>query len=178
MRWTSGCAGSSPARSTATASSRCAKGKAVLTFGKHRDRPLAEIVAEDAGYLRWVLESDFPDDAKAIVREAMDSRRSRGSVHVAERTQLLDALLVERCRRRVLGRTNQDRCRRHASSPSDPRSVGPSVRSGCRSRPGPSRGRRVHGGLSRSERALSSIRGSCRSRAGRLCDEGRYRDWR
>jgi DNA polymerase-3 subunit epsilon len=44
---------------------------AVLTFGKHRDRPLQAIVAEAPDYLRWVAGSNFSAEVVAIVTAAL-----------------------------------------------------------------------------------------------------------
>lgn len=49
---------------------RC--GEAVLTFGKHRERPLEDLVAKEPDYLRWVLDSDFPADTKSVIARAME----------------------------------------------------------------------------------------------------------
>ena len=46
-------------------------GEAVFSFGRHRDRPLREVVAEAPDYLEWILGSDFPQDAREIVRKAL-----------------------------------------------------------------------------------------------------------
>jgi DNA polymerase-3 subunit epsilon len=46
----------------------------VLTFGKHRERPLRELVAEQCDYLRWVISKDFPEDTKAILAAAIEGR--------------------------------------------------------------------------------------------------------
>ena len=43
-------------------------GAVVFGFGKYRGRPLAQVAAEDPGYLRWVLGQSFLDDALALVR--------------------------------------------------------------------------------------------------------------
>jgi len=54
-------------------------GQAVLTFGKHRDRSLQELVKSEPDYLRWVLGKDFPDDTRHIISEALEGRYpSRG----------------------------------------------------------------------------------------------------
>ncbi len=47
-------------------------GRATFAFGKHRGRALEEVARTDPGYLRWFLDQDFLDDAKALVAEAMD----------------------------------------------------------------------------------------------------------
>jgi DNA polymerase-3 subunit epsilon len=46
----------------------------VLTFGKHRERPLKELVEKEPDYLRWVLSSDFPEDTKLVITEAMEGK--------------------------------------------------------------------------------------------------------
>jgi DNA polymerase-3 subunit epsilon len=47
-------------------------GEMVLRFGKHRDRPIRDLVRTDAGYLEWILDSDFPADTKGLIRDALD----------------------------------------------------------------------------------------------------------
>ena len=44
------------------------EGRICVAFGKHRGVPLSEV---DPGYLRWMLDKDFPADTKAIIREEM-----------------------------------------------------------------------------------------------------------
>jgi len=46
-------------------------GKAVLGFGKHRDRPLQVLAAESPDYLRWMASSDFSPEVVAIVKAAL-----------------------------------------------------------------------------------------------------------
>jgi DNA polymerase-3 subunit epsilon len=46
-------------------------GEAVFDFGKHQGRTLRAVAEEDAGYLAWILKSDFPDDARELVAEAL-----------------------------------------------------------------------------------------------------------
>jgi DNA polymerase-3 subunit epsilon len=46
-------------------------GEIQFAFGKHRGRALAEVARETPDYLRWVMETDFPEDAKELVREAL-----------------------------------------------------------------------------------------------------------
>jgi len=46
-------------------------GHVVFNFGKHKGKPLAEIAASAPDYLNWILGTDFPDDAKRYVREAL-----------------------------------------------------------------------------------------------------------
>ncbi len=49
-------------------------GDAVLAFGKHEGRTLEEMVGSRAGrgYLEWMVSSDFKQDVKDILREALD----------------------------------------------------------------------------------------------------------
>jgi len=49
-------------------------GRVVFNFGKHKGKPLADIAASAPDYLQWILGSDFPDDAKRFVREALDGQ--------------------------------------------------------------------------------------------------------
>ena len=48
-------------------------GRVVFNFGKHKGKLLAEVAASAPDYLQWILGSDFPDDAKRFVREALDA---------------------------------------------------------------------------------------------------------
>ncbi len=47
------------------------EGEAVFAFGKHQGASLRQVAAEAPGYLQWIVGSDFPDDAKAIVAAAL-----------------------------------------------------------------------------------------------------------
>ncbi|MCP3980118.1 MAG: 3'-5' exonuclease [bacterium] len=47
-------------------------GVAVLSFGKHQGKSLQDLVEQQADYLRWIIDADFPDDAKALVARALD----------------------------------------------------------------------------------------------------------
>lgn len=49
-------------------------GRAVFTFGKHRDRSLEEVAAESRDYLEWMLGKDFSDEVAKILREALAGR--------------------------------------------------------------------------------------------------------
>lgn len=49
-------------------------GEVVVGFGKHQGKPLAAMVEEARDYLEWVLKSDFPEDAKGLVRDAFAGR--------------------------------------------------------------------------------------------------------
>ena len=46
-------------------------GRVVFAFGKYRGRPLDEVARLDRGYLNWMLDQDFLDDAKALVSQAL-----------------------------------------------------------------------------------------------------------
>lgn len=43
----------------------------VFAFGKHQGRPLREVAEKERGYLEWIVGTDFPDDAKSLVRQAL-----------------------------------------------------------------------------------------------------------
>ena len=47
-------------------------GRVVFNFGKHKGKPLTEVASSAPDYLQWILGSDFPDDAKQFVRDALD----------------------------------------------------------------------------------------------------------
>ena len=49
-------------------------GSAVFNFGAKRGQPLADVAAKSPEYLDWMLEADFPEEAKRIVREAREGR--------------------------------------------------------------------------------------------------------
>ncbi len=51
----------------------------VFAFGKHQGRPLVQVAAEAPGYLQWILEADFPDDAKDLVRRALAGEPAGGA---------------------------------------------------------------------------------------------------
>jgi DNA polymerase-3 subunit epsilon len=48
--------------------------EACLAFGKHRYKTLRRMVQEESDYLHWILQSDFSDEVKDIVREALSGR--------------------------------------------------------------------------------------------------------
>jgi DNA polymerase-3 subunit epsilon len=52
-------------------------GEAVFSFGKHQGRTLREVAAEAPGYLQWILKSDFPPDAKILVKRALEGEVPR-----------------------------------------------------------------------------------------------------
>lgn len=46
----------------------------VFAFGKKQGLTLREVAAADSGYLEWILRADFPEDARALVRDALEGR--------------------------------------------------------------------------------------------------------
>lgn len=46
-------------------------GEACLAFGPKAGVSLKRLVATDQGLLEWILRKDFPEDTKAIIRDAM-----------------------------------------------------------------------------------------------------------
>lgn len=49
-------------------------GEVVFGFGKHQGRPLSEVARRHPDYLEWILGSDFPEDARSLVRDALTPR--------------------------------------------------------------------------------------------------------
>ena len=45
--------------------------EAVINFGKNSGRRLRDVAAEDPGFLRWMMRSDFSDEVKEIARKAL-----------------------------------------------------------------------------------------------------------
>ena len=43
----------------------------IVNFGKNSGVPLKQIVVENPGFLQWMINQDFPDDAKAIAAKAL-----------------------------------------------------------------------------------------------------------
>ncbi len=46
-------------------------GEVVVNFSKNRGLPLRKLVETNPGFLRWILDSNFPADTKAVVRNAL-----------------------------------------------------------------------------------------------------------
>lgn len=53
---------------------RWEKGEVVLGFGKKIGTRLKELVASDAGFLEWMLRSDFSPEVKRIITDAFDGK--------------------------------------------------------------------------------------------------------
>ncbi len=46
-------------------------GEVVVNFGKNAGRSLNDIAVNDPGFLRWIVRSDFPEDARTIAKNAL-----------------------------------------------------------------------------------------------------------
>jgi hypothetical protein len=46
-------------------------GQVRFAFGKHRGQPLDTVARAKPDYLKWMLDQDFFDDTKAVVRRAL-----------------------------------------------------------------------------------------------------------
>ena len=46
-------------------------GEAVFAFGKHQGKPLKDIAQSTPDYLTWITKSDFPQEAKKLVADAL-----------------------------------------------------------------------------------------------------------
>ncbi|NCA83293.1 MAG: 3'-5' exonuclease [Opitutae bacterium] len=51
-----------------------AKGEVVFNFGKFQGQSLRSTVSDDPNFITWLLRSDFPDDTKQIVRDAVTGK--------------------------------------------------------------------------------------------------------
>lgn len=49
-------------------------GEVALNFGKFSGKLLREVVPEDPNFVTWLLRSDFPEDTKRIVRDAVNGK--------------------------------------------------------------------------------------------------------
>ncbi len=50
------------------------KGEIVFNFGKFQGQALRDAVVNDPNFITWLLRSDFPDDTKQIVRDAVSGK--------------------------------------------------------------------------------------------------------
>lgn len=46
----------------------------VLNFGQKKGTPLKTLIEKDAGFIKWMLRSDFPNDTRQIIQDAMEGR--------------------------------------------------------------------------------------------------------
>jgi DNA polymerase-3 subunit epsilon len=44
-------------------------GVAIFSFGKHRDKPVAEVFKREPSYYTWIMEGDFPAYTKEVCRK-------------------------------------------------------------------------------------------------------------
>ena len=51
-----------------------ARGEVVFNFGKFQGQALRATVSDDPNFITWLLRSDFPDDTKQIVRDAVNGK--------------------------------------------------------------------------------------------------------
>jgi len=51
-----------------------AKGRWILTFGKHKGEFLDDVVSEDSEYLDWFLNQDVSDRVRDIIEHAIESK--------------------------------------------------------------------------------------------------------
>jgi DNA polymerase-3 subunit epsilon len=49
------------------------EGQVHFAFGKHRGQPLDAVARAKPDYLKWMLDQDFFDDTKAVVRQALNA---------------------------------------------------------------------------------------------------------
>jgi DNA polymerase III subunit epsilon len=49
-------------------------GVLVINFGRNEGASLRELARDERGFLQWILDRDFPDDTKALVREALKGK--------------------------------------------------------------------------------------------------------
>jgi DNA polymerase-3 subunit epsilon len=53
------------------------EGSVIITFGKHKDKRVQQVYAEDTGYLKWMYEvADFPTDTKLIAKGIYEKLQS------------------------------------------------------------------------------------------------------
>ena len=50
----------------------------VITFGKHKDKPVQQINTEDNGYLKWMFEvADFPTETKLLAKQIYEKLQTK-----------------------------------------------------------------------------------------------------
>lgn len=50
---------------------RWTHGEAAINFGKNQGRSLKSLIQKESGFLHWILDNDFPEDTKGIIRNAL-----------------------------------------------------------------------------------------------------------
>ena len=56
------------------------KGEAYFTFSKYKDTPLSEVVKTNPAFLKWILKANFSDEAKSIVKKALESNKKNKKI--------------------------------------------------------------------------------------------------
>jgi DNA polymerase-3 subunit epsilon len=46
----------------------------IITFGKHRGTSLSKIIERDRDYIQWILDGNFHESTKAVIRKALDNQ--------------------------------------------------------------------------------------------------------
>lgn len=46
-------------------------GEAAINFGKNAGRTIRSLIETERGFLNWILQNDFPEDTKRIIRDAL-----------------------------------------------------------------------------------------------------------
>lgn len=60
-------------------------GKAIIGFGKHKNRLIADVAKEDnASYLKWLAKGDFPKHVKEIAKAASDNTADNFNIWLAK----------------------------------------------------------------------------------------------
>jgi DNA polymerase III subunit epsilon len=52
-------------------------GEAYFAFSKYKDQSVSSIVKKDKDFLLWILDADFRDDTKNIIRQALDEEKKK-----------------------------------------------------------------------------------------------------
>ena len=45
------------------------KGEVVINFGKHKNKPVSQVLKDEPSYYDWVMKGDFPLDTKRKLTE-------------------------------------------------------------------------------------------------------------
>ena len=53
------------------------KGEAYFAFSKHKDKPLKQVVEQEPEFCQWIIDSDFSEETKSIVRQAMNNGKKK-----------------------------------------------------------------------------------------------------
>lgn len=47
-------------------------GEAIFAFSKHKGKPLRQVVKDDPGFCKWILEAEFSEETKSVVKLALE----------------------------------------------------------------------------------------------------------